>query len=218
MPIVSNRKYEQPCKICGRPSDDLRTVIDETRKWMSGDRIPEWPDRSREDMADLTLKYKELWGALAESLQFAETVLFNCDWKLSVAARANVRLMLDRFMAVQHICEAGLASWERYQYVRGITHLKRYPHTFADEVIQTLESRLERLAQQGIVTSSYKPKEQDWHALYADLSRFGVHFAMGAEGDRRIPHYEQLIGVAHFCVCGARHYIEPAWEEYRRAA
>ncbi len=194
---------------------NLRAVIDETREWMSGDRTPERPTQNREQMEDITVKYQEIYGALYEALQFAETVLFNCDGNMIIAARANARMTMDRFMAVQHIIEIGLASWERYQYKRGIENLKDYPHHFADIVIQALEARLAQLSKQGTVASSYKPNKQDWYPQYADLSRFGVHFEMGAEGDRKSADYGQLVGVTHFCVCGIREYMEPVWVEYR---
>lgn len=218
MPIAAFPEYQQVCEICQRRMDDacnLRAVIDETREWMNDDRTPGRTSHNREQMDDITVKYQEIYGALDETLEFAETVLFNCDNNMGVAARANIRMMMDRFMAVQHIVEEGLASWERYQYKRGIEHLKEYPHDFADIVIQALEARLAHLSQQGIVAPSYKPKKQDWYPQYADLSQFGVHFLMGAEGDRAIARSERVVGVAHCCVCGIRMHIEPVWEEYR---
>ena len=218
MPIAVFPEYEQACKTCGRHMDksaNLRALTDETREWMSGDRSPRLPTRSREQIDDIAVKYREIRAALHETLQFAETVLFNCDSQLIVAARANTRMMLDRFMVVQHIAEKGLASWERYQYKRGIEHLRDYPHTFSDVVVQALEARLVRLAAQGTVASRYKPKVEGWYPQYADLSRFGVHFEMGADGDRGSHGYGQLVGVAHFCVCGIRKYLEPVWQEYR---
>ena len=218
MPIAVFPEYEQTCKTCGRHMDqpaNLRALIDETREWMSGDSSPKLPTRSREQMDDVTVKHQEMHAALYEALQFAETVLFNCDSQLIVAARANARMMLDRFMVVQHIAEKGLASWERYQYERGIEHLRDYPHTFSDIVVQALEARLAHLTAQGTVASLYKPKAEDWYPQYADLSRFGVHFVMGADGDRDSHRYGQLVGMAHFCVCGIRKYLEPVLQEYR---
>ena len=217
MPIPVFPEYVETCRRCGRHMDqpaNLRALIDETRKWMCSDSPPKLTGQNREQMDDIAVKYKELHGALYETLQFAETVLFNCDSKLIVAARANARMMLDRFMAVQHIAEKGLASWERYQYERGIKHLRDYPHPFSDIVVQALEARLTRLAAQGTVASLYKPKAEAWYPQYADLSRFGVHFVMGADGDRDSKDYGQLVGVAHFCVCGIRQHFEPVLQEY----
>ena len=218
MPIAIFPEYQQTCKICDRQMDqpaNLRALIDETREeWMSNNRRPERTTRGREQMKDAAVKYREIHSALYETLQFADATLFTCCRQLLVAARANTRMMLDRFMAVQHIAEQGLASWEIYQYKRGIENLKAYQHDFADFVIKELEDRLARLATQGNVASTYKPKGEKWYPQYTDLSRFGVHFEMGAHGDQNSHHYGQLVGVAHFCVCSIRAYIELAWKEY----